>query len=47
MTRRFEPAMRTVDATQERPGMMADRAMRVSDLLRTRVDVARRIRCCW
>ncbi len=41
MTRRFEPAMRTVEATQKRLGMMADRAMRASDLLRTRVDVTR------
>lgn len=33
--------MRTVDATQKRLGMMADRAIRTSDLLRTRVDVTR------
>ncbi len=41
MTRRFVPAMRTVEATQKRLGTMADRAMRASDLLRTRVDVTR------
>ncbi len=41
MMRRFEPAMRTVEATQRRLGAMADRAMRAGDLLRTRVDVER------
>ncbi|MGR3541940.1 MAG: DUF3422 family protein [Hasllibacter sp.] len=41
MMRRFDPAMRTVTATQRRMEAMADRAMRVSGLLRTRVDVMR------
>lgn len=41
MMRRFDPAMRTVDATQTRLQQMSDRAERASDLLRTQVDVAR------
>jgi len=41
MLRRYEPAMRTVKATQTRLQTLADRAMRASDLLRTRVDVER------
>lgn len=41
MTRRFEPAMRTVTSTERRLQAMADRAMRAGELLRTRVDVAR------
>ncbi|PRY95535.1 putative membrane-anchored protein [Hasllibacter halocynthiae] len=41
MMRRFDPAMRTVKATQRRMEAMAERAMRVSGLLRTRVDVMR------
>ncbi|APX90588.1 hypothetical protein BV394_13405 [Brevirhabdus pacifica] len=41
MTRRFEPAMRTVSSTERRLQAMADRAMRAGELLRTRVDVAR------
>ncbi|QIE44092.1 DUF3422 domain-containing protein [Pseudohalocynthiibacter aestuariivivens] len=41
MMRRYEPAMRTVEATERRLGAMADRAMRAGDLLRTRVDVER------
>ncbi len=41
MMRRFDPAMRTVKSTQERLQAMSDRALRASDLLRTRVDVER------
>lgn len=41
MTRRFDPAMRTVKSTQKRLARMSDRAQRASDLLRTRVDVER------
>ncbi len=41
MMRRFDPAMRTVKATERRLQAMADRAMRAGDLLRTRVDVER------
>ena len=41
MTRRYEPAMRTVASTQARLGAMADRAIRAGELLRTRVDVER------
>lgn len=41
MTRRFDPAMRTVQAAEKRLSAMADRAIRAGDLLRTRVDVAR------
>ncbi|MEO0358402.1 MAG: DUF3422 domain-containing protein [Pseudomonadota bacterium] len=41
MMRRFDPAMRTVKATETRLGAMADRAIRAGDLLRTRVDVER------
>ena len=41
MMRRYEPAMRTVNATERRLGSLADRAMRAGDLLRTRVDVER------
>ncbi len=41
MMRRFDPAMRTVNATQTRLQAMADRAIRAGDLLRTRVDVER------
>ena len=41
MTRRYDPAMRTVVATQRRLSEMSSRALRVSDLLRTRVDVER------
>jgi uncharacterized membrane-anchored protein len=41
MMRRYDPAMRTVRATKERLGTMADRAMRAGELLRTRVDVDR------
>ena len=41
MTRRYEPAMRTVKATETRLAHLADRAMRTGELLRTRVDVER------
>ncbi|MDV7141637.1 DUF3422 domain-containing protein [Tropicimonas sp. TH_r6] len=41
MMRRFDPAMRTVRATEARLRAMAERAARAGDLLRTRVDVAR------
>ena len=41
MTRRFDPAMRTVRATEARLAAMADRARRAGELLRTRVDVQR------
>ena len=41
MTRRFDPAMRTVKASQRRMEAMAERAMRAGELLRTRVDVER------
>ena len=41
MMRRYEPAMRTVNATQGRLQSLADRAIRAGDLLRTRVDVER------
>lgn len=41
MMRRFDPAMRTVKATQARLETMSERAVRASQLLRTRVDVDR------
>jgi len=41
MMRRFDPAMRTVASTKDRLDAMSDRAIRASDLLRTRVDVER------
>jgi len=41
MARRFDPAMRTVRSAEARLQRMAERAMRASDLLRTRVDVER------
>ncbi|MEM9248229.1 MAG: DUF3422 domain-containing protein [Pseudomonadota bacterium] len=41
MTRRFDPAMRTVKSTEQRLSAMAERAIRAGDLLRTRVDVER------
>jgi uncharacterized membrane-anchored protein len=41
MTRRFDPAMRTVAATEAQLRAMADRAGRAGELLRTRVDVER------
>ncbi len=41
MTRRFDPAMRTVKSTELRLKAMSDRALRAANLLRTKVDVAR------
>lgn len=41
MMRRFDPAMRTVASTKERLEAMSGRAIRASNLLRTRVDVER------
>ncbi|MDA8586152.1 DUF3422 domain-containing protein [Rhodobacteraceae bacterium] len=41
MMRRFDPAMRTVEATETRLNGMAERAERAANLLRTRVDVDR------
>ena len=41
MLRRYEPAMRTVKSTEARLGILADRARRAGELLRTRVDVER------
>ena len=41
MTRRFDPAMRTVKSTELRLRAMSERALRAGDLLRTKVDVAR------
>ncbi|NSX54252.1 DUF3422 family protein [Parasulfitobacter algicola] len=41
MMRRFDPAMRTVKSSERRLHAMAERAIRVGNLLRTRVDVER------
>ena len=41
MMRRFDPAMRTVKATERRLQSMANRAAQAGNLLRTRVDVDR------
>ncbi|MEM9499632.1 MAG: DUF3422 domain-containing protein [Pseudomonadota bacterium] len=41
MSRRYDPAMRTVRATQSRLDTMAARTTRAGELLRTRVDVDR------
>lgn len=41
MMRRYEPAMRTVKSTELQLTVLADRARRAGELLRTRVDVAR------
>ncbi len=41
MMRRFDPAMRTVKATERRLHEMTARATRAGDLLRTQVDVSR------
>lgn len=41
MLRRYQPAMRTVKSTQDRLATLSDRAIRVGELLRTKVDVAR------
>jgi uncharacterized membrane-anchored protein len=39
MSRRFDPSMRTVQSTEQRLNTLIERAVRASDLLRTRVDV--------
>jgi len=39
MSRRFDPSMRTVKSTEQRLRTLIERAVRASDLLRTRVDV--------
>lgn len=41
MTRRYDPAMRTVQSSEMRLRAMAERAQRAAELLRTRVDVER------
>ncbi|MFK7838122.1 MAG: DUF3422 family protein [Sulfitobacter sp.] len=41
MMRRYEPAMRTVQSSENRLKTMSARAIRASELLRTRVDVER------
>lgn len=41
MMRRYEPAMRTVESSETRLKTMSERAIRASELLRTRVDVER------
>ena len=41
MMRRFDPAMRTVKATERQLSAMSERATRAANLLRTRVDVER------
>lgn len=41
MTRRYDPAMRTVKSAEARLSKMAERAMRAGQLLGTRVDVER------
>jgi uncharacterized membrane-anchored protein len=41
MQRRYQPAIRTVKSTETRLQVLADRAVRAADLLRTRVDVER------
>ncbi|MGC1505134.1 MAG: DUF3422 domain-containing protein [Sulfitobacter sp.] len=41
MLRRYDPAMRTVQSTENRLKTMSERAIRASELLRTRVDVER------
>ena len=41
MTRRYDPAMRTVKSAERRLQQMAERAERAGELLRTRVDVDR------
>jgi len=40
MLRRFRPAMRTCESVEGRMNALAERASRIADLLRTRVDVA-------
>lgn len=41
MSRRFDPAMRTVRSAETNLASMSDRVMRAADLLRTRVEVER------
>lgn len=41
MMRRFDPSMRTVNATERRQQALSNRALRAGDLLRTKVDVER------
>lgn len=41
MMRRFDPAMRSVNAIERRLQAMSDRALRAGELLRTKVDVER------
>lgn len=41
MMRRYDPAMRTIRASEARLAAMTDRAARAAELLRTRVDVER------
>ncbi len=41
MMRRYDPAIRTIRAAEERLSAMAERAARAAELLRTRVDVER------
>ncbi|MBV7409423.1 DUF3422 family protein [Maritimibacter sp. DP1N21-5] len=41
MTRRYDPAMRTVKAVERQLADIAERAIRAGDLLRTKVDVER------
>ena len=41
MMRRYDPAMRTVKATEQQLANLSNRAMRASDLLRTMVEVER------
>jgi len=41
MLRRYDPAMRTVQSTEDRLKAMSERAIRAAELLRTRVDVER------
>lgn len=41
MSRRFDPAMRTVRSAEEHLSSMSERVMRAADLLRTRVEVER------
>jgi uncharacterized membrane-anchored protein len=41
MRRRYEPAMRTINSTEQRLSKMMERAARAAELLRTRVDVER------
>jgi uncharacterized membrane-anchored protein len=41
MSRRYDPAMRTVKSSERQLKDLGERAMRAADLLRTRVDVER------